>query len=80
VADIDGSHRRVHIRDGKGGKDRNVPLPALTLQAMRRFWSCHSNTTTRYAHITKVVRDHTGDRIETLLSGFQLRWVEEGES
>lgn len=25
VADIDGSLRRVHIRDGKGGKDRYVP-------------------------------------------------------
>ena len=41
VADIDGTQRRVHIRDGKGGKDRYVPLPALTLQAMRRFWSSH---------------------------------------
>jgi len=38
----------------------------------------HSNTTARYAHITKVVRDHIADRIETLLSGFQLRWEEEG--
>ena len=37
----------------------------------------HSNTTARYAHITQVVRDHTGDRIETLLNGFQLRWAEE---
>ena len=41
VADIDGRLRRVHIRDGKGGKDRYVPLPAVTLQAMRRFWSSH---------------------------------------
>jgi integrase/recombinase XerD len=155
VADIDGSQRRVHIRDGKGGKDRYVPIPVLTLQALRRFWTSHrhprllfpspagsrfivriasapmdasgvqaalkaarlecgiekrltvhslrhayathlleqgmdlrliqsllghshSNTTARYAHITKVVRDHTADRIETLLSGFQLRWMEEG--
>ena len=154
VADIDGSQRRVHIRDGKGGKDRYVPIPVLTLQAMRRFWTTHrhprllfpspagsqfvvriasapmdasgvqaalraarlecgiekrltvhslrhayathlleqgmdlrliqsllghshSNTTARYAHITQVVRDHTGDRIETLLNGFQLRWAEE---
>lgn len=155
VADIDGSQRRVHIRDGKGGKDRYVPLPALTLQALRRFWTSHrhprllfpspagsafivriasapmdasgvqsalraarlecgiekrltvhslrhayathlleqgmdlrliqsllghsnSNTTTRYAHITQVVRDQSGDRIEMLLNGFQLRWEEEG--
>jgi site-specific recombinase XerD len=155
VADIDGTQRRVHIRDGKGGKDRYVPLPALTLQAMRRFWSSHrhprllfpspagsqfivriasspmdasgvqaalraarlvcgiakkltvhslrhayathlleqgmdlrliqsllghshSNTTARYAHITQVVRDHSSDRIEMLLNGFQLRWEEGG--
>jgi site-specific recombinase XerD len=153
VADIDGSQRRVHIRDGKGGKDRYVPLPELTLQAMRRFWKSHrhprllfpspagsqfivriasapmdasgvqaalraargecgiekmltvhslrhayathlleqgmdlrliqsllghshANTTARYAHITQVVRDHSSDRIEMLLSGFQLRWEE----
>jgi integrase len=36
----------------------------------------HSNTTARYAHITQVVRDHSRDRIEMLLDGFQLRWEE----
>ena len=41
VTDIDGSQRRVHIRDGKGGKDRYVPLPAMTLRALRRFWTSH---------------------------------------
>lgn len=155
VADIDGSQRRVHIRDAKGGKDRYVPIPDLTLQSLRRFWTTHrhprllfpspagsqfivrmasapmdasgvqaalkaarkecgiekrltvhslrhayathlleqgmdlrliqsllghsnSNTTSRYAHITQVVRDQSGDRIERLLNGFQLRWEEEG--
>ena len=38
----------------------------------------HSNTTARYAHITQVVRDQSSDRIEMLLSGFQLRWEEGG--
>jgi len=155
VADIDGSQRRVHIRDGKGGKDRYVPMSAVTLQALRRFWSSHrhprllfpspaghqfivriasapmdasgvqaalraarqesgiakkltvhslrhayathlleqgmdlrliqsllghsnSNTTTRYAHITQVVRHNSRDGIEMLLEGFQLRWEEGG--
>lgn len=36
----------------------------------------NSNTTARYAHITQVVRDHSRDRIEMLLDGFQLRWEE----
>lgn len=43
VADIDAAQRRVHIRQGKGGRDRYVPLPDLTLQHLRRFWSTHRN-------------------------------------
>lgn len=41
VSDIDGSQHRVHIRNSKGGKDRYVVLPELTLQALRRFWTTH---------------------------------------
>ena len=41
VGDIDGVHRRIHVRDAKGGKDRYVPLPELTYISLRRFWSTH---------------------------------------
>lgn len=41
VGDIDGKLHRVHIRNGKGGKDRYVTLPQLTLSVMRRFWATH---------------------------------------
>lgn len=41
VGDMDGQLRRVHIRQAKGGKDRYVPLPELTLQNLRRFWATH---------------------------------------
>ena len=41
VGDVDGSQHRVHIRNSKGGKDRYVILPELTLQALRRFWTTH---------------------------------------
>ena len=53
VADIDGTQRRVHIRDGKGGKDRYVPLPALALQAMRRFWSSHRHPRLLFSAVMK---------------------------
>ena len=43
VADIDAQRARVHIRDSKGNRDRFVPLPAATLNALRRFWSEHRN-------------------------------------
>jgi site-specific recombinase XerD len=45
VADIDSKTMRVHIRDGKGGKDRFVPLPQSTLEALRFFWKTHKNPT-----------------------------------
>ena len=41
VGDIDSEQRQVHIRRGKGHKDRLVPLPDLTCQALRALWSRH---------------------------------------
>jgi site-specific recombinase XerD len=41
IGDIDAAQRRVHVRQGKGGKDRYVPLPEPTLQHLRRFWRTH---------------------------------------
>jgi integrase/recombinase XerD len=43
IGDIDGCRKRVHIRGAKGGKDRLVPLPEVTLRALRQFWKCHRN-------------------------------------
>ena len=43
VGDIDAQRKRVHIRRGKGHKDRFVPLPELTYRALRTLWSKHRN-------------------------------------
>lgn len=43
VGDIDAHRQRVHIRDAQGNKDRFVPLPAATLDLLRRFWQVHRN-------------------------------------
>jgi integrase len=43
VGDIDGQRQQVHIRRGKGHKDRLVPLPDLTYQALRALWCKHRN-------------------------------------
>lgn len=45
VGDIDGQRQRVLIRNAKGNKDRFVPLPNMTLNVLRRFWSIHRNPT-----------------------------------
>lgn len=39
--DIDAAQGRLHIRDGKGGKQRFVPLPAAVLPMLRRYWATH---------------------------------------
>ena len=41
LADIDGARKRVHVRRGKGHKDRLVPLPDLTYRALRALWRKH---------------------------------------
>jgi len=41
VGDIDAGRKRVHIRRGKGHKDRMVPLPDLTLMGLRELWCRH---------------------------------------
>ena len=41
IHDIDKATMLVHVRDGKGGKDRMVPIPDPTLIALRRYWKTH---------------------------------------
>jgi integrase/recombinase XerD len=43
IGDIDAGRKLVHIRRGKGHKDRLVPLPDLTLLALRVLWSKHKH-------------------------------------
>ena len=50
VGDIDAARRRVHIRDAKGNRDRFVPLPQATHQALQRFWHVHRNPVLLFPH------------------------------
>jgi integrase/recombinase XerD len=43
VPDIDSARMLLHIRHGKGGKDRYVPLPHRTLELLRHYWATHRN-------------------------------------
>ncbi len=43
VGDIDAERMKIHIRQGKGRKDRFVTLPDQALRALRRYWCSHKN-------------------------------------
>jgi len=43
VSDIDSPRMVVHIEQGKGGKDRYVPLPKRTLIELRNWYKTHRN-------------------------------------
>ena len=43
VNDIDSRRMVVHVRRGKGHKDRLVPLTPYTLDLLRRTWATHRN-------------------------------------
>ncbi len=41
VGDIDGERCLLHVRHGKGNKDRYVPLPQRGLELLRDYWRSH---------------------------------------
>ncbi len=43
VRDIDAAQLRLRIVQGKGGRDRNVPLTARMIEELRAFWKTHRN-------------------------------------
>ena len=45
VGDMDGERHLLHVRHGKGNKDRLVPLPERCLVLLRLYWSTHRHPT-----------------------------------
>ena len=41
IADLDSDRMLIHVHNGKGGKDRYVPLPDRTLALLRQYWQTH---------------------------------------
>ena len=43
IHDIAGAEHKLFIRDGKGHRDRVLPLPTSLYQELRRYWSFHKH-------------------------------------
>ena len=43
VGDVDRERMTVRVRDGKGAKERYVPLPKSTYEVLREYWKTHRN-------------------------------------
>ena len=43
VNDIEGANNRLIVRDGKGAKDRYVPLSEMMYKRLQKYWLFHKN-------------------------------------
>jgi integrase/recombinase XerD len=52
TGDIDGERLMVWVRDGKGARDRGVPLPRPVLATLRRYWKTYRpRSATKYLFV-----------------------------
>lgn len=56
VADINSERMIITVRNGKGGKDRNVPLPERTLHLLREYWKLERPKQFLYPSNTNTVK------------------------
>jgi len=57
VKDIDSGRGAIHICQGKGNKDRYIPLPQSVLEMLRQYWSTHRHPVWLFPAVHKL-----GDR------------------
>jgi integrase/recombinase XerD len=83
VADIDSARMLLHVRRGKGAKDRFVPLPQRTLDLLRGYWAAHRNPTwlfpaTRPADVFSLEAATTPMDVSGVQRAFKAAVVESG--
>jgi len=57
VRDVQAAQQRIHLREGKGGKDRFVPLPAALLAMLREFWRSHRHPRLLFPGVSNAWRE-----------------------
>ena len=64
VAEIDGARKMLHILQGKGNRDRYVPLPDAVLAMLRRFWGTHRNRTWLFPSMMRMDQPLSGSGVQ----------------
>jgi integrase/recombinase XerD len=79
VGDIDAERQLLHVRQGKGNKDRAVPLPPHILEMLRDHWRAHHHRLWLFPspHQTEARRDAVMD-VSGVQRAFRAALVESG--
>jgi integrase/recombinase XerD len=76
VTEIDGERQLLHIEQGKGGKDRCIPLPVACLKMLRQHWLTHRHPLWMFP--SPVGDNQQPMRESGLQRAFQAAWKEAG--
>ena len=66
IGDLDSQRMMLHVHRGKGAKDRYLPLPCTTLNALRKYWKTHRHQT--FLFPAKVRKNQSGAIAKTPMS------------
>lgn len=58
-ADIDGERLLLHVKNGKGNKDRAVPLPVNIYNSLKSYWKTHRNRNILFPGLRETDRSTT---------------------
>jgi integrase/recombinase XerD len=74
IQDIDSDRSTIHIRQGKGGKDRYVTLSPMMLKTLRMYWrQCRLKTSTKGLSPNFILIGSPGKAISTYSIGAAYR-------
>lgn len=79
-ADIDGERKILHVKNGKGKKDRAVPIPDNIYEKLRKYWLSHKNRNLLFPIRSSIDRENTNISIKSrvLQVAFKKALVESG--